>query len=553
MSPAPKKVRLEGSTKQKSKSAEIVGAPPAEEFNVTVMVRRKSALPSPESFAKLKPGERQHLSPEETAAKYGADPADIARIEAFAKENGLRVVRSDPAQRVVVLAGTPDAFNKAFDVDLKTYKTPTRTYRGREGAIYLPEELREIVTSVTGLDDRPFARPHVRVHRRAVRAVGAAPGAAIAARASEVPPGFTPNQVAALYHFPPGLNGAGQTIAILELGGGFRQAELNAYFQSIGIQPPKVRVATFPGGGANNPGTNALDENNPDVEVMLDIQVAGAIAPGANIVVYFAPDATDQSFLNVMNAIVHDAVNRPNVVSISWGGPEDQGTDQFRNEFDDLLQAAATMGITVCAASGDNGSADFRANDLNWDGQAHVDFPASSPNILACGGTQLSVSQNSISEEVVWHDAQNDGTGGGVSRKFALPAYQKNARVPKAVNPPGPALRGVPDVAGDAAPGSGYQILCDGQKFPDAAQRIPPVGGTSAVAPLWAGLIALLNQGIGHSVGFVNALLYDLAGTQAFNDIVSGNNGDYQAGKGWDPCTGLGTPNGVNLLKSLQG
>jgi kumamolisin len=553
MSAAPKKVRLEGSTKQKPKLAEAVGAPPAEEFNVTVMVRCKKPLPGPETYAKLKPQERRHLTCEEHAAEYGADPADIARVEAFAKENGLRVVRSDPAQRTVVLGGTPEAFNKAFDVELKTYKTPTHTYRGREGDIYLPEELRGIVTSVTGLDNRPFARPHVRVQRRDAQTVGVARGTAVTAKAENVPAGFAPNRVAALYNFPSRLDGTGQTVAILELGGGFRPAELQTYFQRIGIKPPNVTTASFPGGGTNNPGTNALDPQNPDVEVMLDIQVVGAVAPGASIVVYFAPDATDQSFLNILNAIVHDTVNRPNIVSISWGGPEDEGTAQFRNEFDQILLSAAQMGITVCAAAGDNGSADFAANDPNWDGHAHVDFPASSPNILGCGGTQISASQSSINQEVVWDDARNDGTGGGVSRQFALPDYQKNAAVPKAVNPPGPVMRGVPDVAGDAAPASGYQVLCDGQSFPDPAQGIPPVGGTSAVAPLWAGLIALINQGLGKPVGFVNALLYGLPqASKAFNDIVAGNNGDYQAKPGWDACTGLGSPNGRNLLQALQ-
>jgi len=552
MSASPKQVRLEGSTKHRRKDAEVVGEAPAEEFNVTVMVRRKKPLPPPETIAKLKPSERKYLSREEQAAEFGADPADIALVETFAKENALRVVQSDPAQRKVVLAGMPAAFNKAFGVDLKTYKTPNHTYRGREGDIYLPESLRDVVTSVTGLDNRPFARPHVRAHRPLANTAAVPGGVVLRPKAAQVPTGFTPPQVAALYNFPANLTGTGQTIAILELGGGFRTAELNQYFKSVGVTPPSVTTASFPGSGKNNPGTNALDEANPDVEVLLDIEVAGSVAPGAKIVVYFAPDATDQSFLGVMNAIIHDTVHRPNIVSISWGGPEDEGTDQFRNEFDQLLQSAGNMGITVCAASGDNGSADFRANDMNWDGAAHVDFPASSPNILACGGTQVSASNKGIASEVVWHDGQNDGSGGGISRKFAQPDYQKKAGIVPAVNPPGAALRGVPDVAGDAAPASGYQVLCDGQAFPDPAQGIPPVGGTSAVAPLWAGLIALLNEGLGTPVGFVNALLYNLGGTAAFNDIVTGNNGDYQARKGWDPCTGLGSPNGANLLQALK-
>jgi len=553
MSASAKQVPLPGATKHRQKNAEVVGEASAGDFNVTVMVRHKQPLPSMEEHANLKPHERKYLSREEQASAYGADPADIAKVEAFARENGLRVVHSDPAQRSVILSGNAETFQKAFGVQLKTYRTPEHTYRGREGDIFIPQELSGIVTSVTGLDNRQFAKPHVRVHRSVAQAMGASGSAGASAKALHDPVGFSPIQIAGLYNFPKTQDGTGQTIGILELGGGFRQSELTTYFSSLGIKSPTVTTASFPNGGTNSPGANALDPQNPDVEVMLDIQVAGSVAPGAQIVVYFAPDASDQSFLGVMNAMVHDAVNRPNIISISWGGPEDETTDQFRNEFDQLLQSAAQMGITVCSAAGDNGSADFAANDANWDHHAHVDFPSSSPNILACGGTQITASKTAISKEIVWHDGPNDGTGGGVSRKFPQPAYQNNIDKQAAVNPAGPVMRGVPDVAGDAAPGSGYQVLCDGQRFPDASQSLPPVGGTSAVAPLWAGLMARINQGLPNPAGFVNALLYKVpASAAAFNNITTGNNGDYKAGKGWNACTGLGSPNGQNLLKALQ-
>lgn len=553
MSGSAKKVPLEGATKHRPRSAEIVGEAPAAEFNVTVMVRHKQPPPSMEEHAGLKPHQRKYLSREEHAAAYGGDPADIAKVEEFARENGLRVVRSDAAQRSVILTGTPQAYEKAFGVDLKTYRTPNHTYRGREGDIFIPEELSGIVTSVTGLDNRPFAKPHVRIRHQMAQAMTASDGAEASATARSLSAGFSPVEIAALYDFPAAQDGTGQTIGILELGGGYRAEEVNTYFQNLGIKPPKVTTASYPSGGTNSPGTDALDPQNPDVEVLLDIEVAGAVAPGADIVVYFAPDATDQSFLGVLNAMVHDTVNRPSIISISWGGPEDDGTDQFRNEFDRLLQSAAQMGITVCAAAGDNGSADFQLNDSNWDHTAHVDFPASSPNILACGGTHISASSGAITKEIVWHDGPNDGTGGGVSRKFSQPGYQKNVDKQAAVNPVGPVMRGVPDVAGNAAPGSGYQVLCDGQHFPDASKGLPPVGGTSAVAPCWAGLMARINQGLGKPAGFVNALLYGLpAGAAVFRDVTQGDNGDYKAGKGWDACTGLGSPNGQNLLRALQ-
>jgi kumamolisin len=553
MNTGQKQVRLEGSTRQRLPNAEVVGEVPRTEFRVTVSVRRRKELPSIEEQSKRKPRERTYMTREEHAANHGADPADIAKVEAFARENGLRVTNSNAAERTVTLSGTAEAYGKAFGVELKMYKSGDVEYRGREGDILIPENLQGIVTSVLGLDNRPFAKPHYRVVRGTVRAAGVAAPSHSSVGAASIPSGFTPPQLASLYNFPQNLDGTGQTVAILELGGGFHSQELTAYFQNLGIaKPPSVTAASYPNGGTNSPGTNALDPDNPDVEVMLDIEVSGSIAPGAKIVVYFAPDATDQSFLGVMNAIINDATNKPNIVSISWGGPEEEATAQFRNEFDQLLQSAANLGVTVCVAAGDNGSADFAANDPNWDGKAHVDFPASDPFVLSCGGTHLTATGGAISKEVVWDDGENDGTGGGVSRFFALPSYQQNAGVPPAADPTGPVMRGIPDVAGDAAPASGYRILCDGTSFPDPSEGIPPVGGTSAVAPLWAGLIARINQGLGKPAGFINPLLYTEPEEGTFHDITSGNNGDYKAGKGWDACTGWGSPNGAKLLQALS-
>jgi len=261
-----------------------------------------------------------------------------------------------------------------------------------------------------------------------------------------------------------------------------------------------------------------------------------------------------QPHVQPRRATFHDPAHDLSIISISWGGPEGNATDQFQKRFHQVLETARHLGVTVCVAAGDDGSADFPFHDPRrpWDGHAHVDYPASDPLTLACGGTLLRVIGASISESV-WHPRMNVGTGGGISRVFPLPDYQANTRVPKAVNPAGPVKRGVPDVAGNAAQESGYHVLCDGQFFPDPASGIPPVGGTSAVAPLWAGLVALLNQGLGRRLGFINPQLYALSpGTGAFQDIANGNNGDYQAGAGWDACTGLGTPNGQKLLAALR-
>jgi len=439
----------------------------------------------------------------------------IERVRQFAAESNLQVLKAEAEKRSVVLSGTVRDMNAAFSTELRRFENAESWYRGRTGGLQIPGALRDDVESVLGLDNRPQAKTHFR--RR---------GSSGARRANAAQSSFTPPQLAQLYRFPPGQNGAGQCIALIELGGGFKTSDLQSYFQSLGLTLPRVTDVTVDGTG--NEPTGSVD--GPDGEVVLDIEVAAAIAPAAKIVVYFAPN-TDRGFLDAINAAAHDNSNKPNVISISWGGPESSWTQQAMQSFDSAFQVAGAMGISVCVASGDNGSSDGVG-----DGQDHVDFPASSPHVLACGGTRLQVSAARVTSESVWNDGSGGGaTGGGFSSVFAVPDWQASV-VPRN-------FRGVPDVAGDADPQSGYQIFVDGQ------QEV--FGGTSAVAPLWAGLIARLNQALGKPLGFLNPLLYaESPGT--LNDIVTGNNGSFSAAAGWDPCTGLGSPNGEKLLSALQ-
>jgi len=263
---------------------------------------------------------------------------------------------------------------------------------------------------------------------------------------------------------------------------------------------------------------------------MLDIEVAGAVAPGVGIAVYFAPN-TDQGFQDALSTAIHDQLNKPAVVSISWGGPESTWTPQSMQNFDQVAQEASLLGITITVAAGDNGSSD----GVN-DGQNHVDFPASSPNVLACGGTRITAANGAITQEVVWNDgAQGGATGGGFSVVFSKPSYQTAAFAGT--------FRGVPDVAGDADPETGYNILVDGQNM--------VVGGTSAVAPLWAGLVVLMNQKLGRRLGFLNPLLYPINPPNGLRDITQGTNGAFSAGPGWDATTGKGTPMAAQLITAL--
>jgi kumamolisin len=255
--------------------------------------------------------------------------------------------------------------------------------------------------------------------------------------------------------------------------------------------------------------------------------------------VYFAPN-TDQGFVDALTTAIHDAVNHPEVISVSWGSYESAWTVQARAALNAACADAARIGVTLLAASGDQGG-----DDGDPTGTPSVDFPASSPYVVGCGGTRLSLSGSQIQSEVVWNDlAQDEGaTGGGVSEEFPTPTFQATAHVPPAPN--GFAGRGVPDVAGDADPVTGYSVLIDG--------RATVIGGTSAVAPLWAALIARINQALGSSVGYVDPSFYAGAVPATFHEIISGNNGVYSAGPGWNACTGLGSPDGAKLLNALRG
>jgi len=502
---------------------------PAEIVNLTVHVRpknpRQELVKTVREMASKLPAHRRHLTREEHAALHGADRADLDKVKKFASRHGLSVTDSSVARRTVHLMGTVAAVEEAFGVDLKTYVHGKTRYRGHAEHASVPPELAPIVEAVFGFDNRPYARPHFRISQ-ASRGGQATPLAATT---------FTADKLAEIYGFPD-ADGTGQVIGIIELaapdGSGFRTSDLDTYFRGLGLATPDI-VTVSVDGGQNQPGTDPGDPQNADGEVALDIEVAGAVAPKAKIVVYFAPN-TPQAFVDIFNHAVHDSDHNPSVISTSWGAAEDP-TDPTTKQLEQILQDAASMGVTLCAASGDSGSRD-NPNDPD---HASVDYPASDPNALGCGGTSLRVSGTKIRSEVVWEDH----SGGGVSRIFDPPSYQENAGVPSAVNPAGPVRRGVPDVAGDADPATGYNILVDGQSL--------SFGGTSAVAPLWAGLIARINQKLGHNVGFINTILYQ--NPQAFNDITSGSNIDYSAGPGWDPCTGLGSPKGGDILKALSG
>ncbi len=558
-------VRLAGSERAPLPKATAAGAlDTSQRAEVTVIVRRRAELP-----AEIVAGPTV-LTSEELAERYGADPADVDLVRQELASRGLEVTAVHPATRRIKVAGTLADLASAFGTTLTQVSSPDHqgrpvTHRYRQGPLYVPATLDGVVLAVLGLDTRPEIRPHFRTR--------GAPGPAAAPGTS-----YTPIQVAGIYGFPAGTTGAGQTIAVIELGGGFSQSDLDTYFGGLGITPAPSITAASVDGAANAPGS---DPTGADVEVNLDIDVIGTVAPGAAQVVYFAPNNGDQGFVDAISDAAQ-ASPAPIAISISWGQSEDSWTAQGLSAMNEAMSDAAALGITVCAAAGDNGSTD----GVN-DGQQHVDFPASSPYALACGGTKLLADPATgvVSSEVVWNElASNEGAGGGgVSDQFAVPSWQADAGVPdraggtaggspadgshhrrhrsdeeaaaggSGTEASGPAGsggtgRGVPDVAGNADPATGYQIYADG--------KAQVVGGTSAVAPLWSALIARLAQASGKRFGLIQPSLYTGvspgADVPGFNDITEGDNGAYSAGPGWDACSGLGSPDGTALLNSLN-
>jgi kumamolisin len=525
----PQRRNVQGSERAPVEGGRVVGRVADEEtIDVTVRLRVTSAVLASRTPAAA-PMTRVELE-----QQHRASPEDVRAVEAFAQAQGLTVVDSRPQEHAVHLRGPARAMQDAFGVVLERVEHPHGgTFRRRTGPVQVPAHLAEIVTGVFGLDNRPQARPHVRVAAQpadATATTGAAtdgtatdgtPTTGTATMVTKFPGTFFPPQIAQVYDFPTGVDGKGQTIALIELGGGYLQADLDTYATQLGLPAFQVTAISVDG-GQNVHGVNGEDDN----EVTMDIEIAAAVAPRAAIAVYFAPN-TARGLIDALSAAVHDTQRNPGVISVSWGHAENSWTPQARKAIDQVLQEADAIGVPVFASAGDDGVLDKEATGK------HVEYPASSPHAISCGGTRLAAAQNLRTTETVWNDlAQNRGaTGGGFSAFYKVPEFQKPWLGTQQ-------MRGVPDLAANGDSETGYQIWMDGM--------VMVAGGTSAVAPLLAGLTALCNQQAGHGPGVLLPKLYAGASpSSSFFDVVEGNNGGFSAAPGWDPCSGLGVPIGT--------
>lgn len=512
-------------------------------IELTIGVKPAKPLPDLSALDNKLPAERKYMTREQLAREYGSDPKAVQAIESFAKEHGLVVTRNEPASARMGLAGTADNVNAAFGVTLMDYENPKLgAFHARTGPVNVPPEVADAITGVFGLNN------HRILHRGFRAAHHLAPQMATPNRSW-----FIPTELAPVYNFP-NANAQQQCIGLLEFGGGVETSDVAAYFSKIGSSAPSVQVVAVDG-----VSTDPASDPDSTGEVMLDVDVAGALGAGAKLAVYFST-FDEKGLVDCLSKVINNSTNDPSVVSISWGWDENES---FNNEgviwsaaaiqhCNQSFLAAAQLGITVCVSTGDDGS-EAQMND----GRAHVNFPATSPYVLAVGGTSLHVRKSakgaSHISETVWNDGSSGGgTGGGVSDVTACPAWQ-HGKVPPSINPGHFAGRAIPDVAADADPATGYLTMSGG--------KMQIVGGTSASAPLWASLIARINASLGARAGNFNALLYAKFGPNGvLRDITSGNNdvegllhGQYPAGAGWDACTGWGVPDGQKLLAAFKG
>jgi kumamolisin len=530
----------------------VAPADPDEQIMVTLVVRPRqpvSELHADRQLAVRLPRERHYLSREEFEDRHGAHPDALAPLEKFARAHGFEIQEISAGRHSVVLQGRAGDFSRVFGVEMLLYDHARGPHRGIRGPIHIPKELGKFVYSVLGLHNRPCALRHA---------------TATGVKKARVP-ALSANEVAELYRFPRHVNGAGQCVGVIELGGGYHRSDLDSFFSSLKLLVPKITDVSI-GGAKNAPaeyrvlhafmmalsaGENPAKSGSPETrrsaelataETTMDIELVGAFAPGVHVVVYFAPN-NEQGIYHALTTALADKTHRPSVLSLSWGEPEPNVSAKYAVLIDGVLKSLASVGVTVCVSSGD-----FGAHN-GMPGKPSVNFPASSPYALGCGGTTLKVSRNEIESEIVWNSifyGMRGATGGGVSRMFPKPFWQDDFEVPRRPSKNGG--RGVPDVAGVANPETGCRIVVGGVDGVSA--------GTSAVAPLWAGLVARLNHGIGAPCGYLNSILYRLTTKPNANGILRpithGENGVYHARPGWNACTGLGSPNGQRLLEVLD-
>lgn len=498
-----------------------LGATPnGERITFTVLLRMPHSAQMSAALAALEnprsPRFRRFIAPRSFGERFGITAPALAHVTRTLQDHGLRVVTSYPQRTALVVSGTAGAASRLAGVRLESYADASgHRSHAPVGRPSVPRGLRAVVAGYTGLDTRPRWR------------------------ARDVPlGGLDPRAAPTAYDVAPlrgaGITGRGMTIAIISFSA-YDPSDPASFATRFGITGPAPRVVSVSGG---------TTDTSSAIEANLDIDVVRSIAPDAQILVYEAPN-TSSGYTDAINQIVAD--HRADIISSSWGQCElEYGS---RSGDSQALRAADAAGISMFVSSGDQGAYDCQAGNLP-DHRLSVDWPASSAGAIGVGGTRLNLATSgAYLSEGAWEDALSGaGGGGGLSTGDPRPSWQSGPGVLSSFSN---GKRQVPDVSADADPGTGWLIISSG--------RLREVGGTSAAAPFWAASMLLIRQyaaahGVGR-LGYVNPILYALASARQplapYHDVNFGGNRFYQTTPGWDPATGLGSPDVFNLARDM--
>ncbi len=497
------------------------------------------------------PQYHHYLTPAEFNQRFAPTSAQVQQVVAFLQSQGI-TIRSVASNNLLIDATTTvGAAQQAFQVQINTYQYNSHTFYANAQAPSVPASIQSLISSIGGLDNSVQYQP-------LFQAMNKTPQQAL--HSAAVVSGYGPTELSDAYDTAPlasaGIQGQNQTVAIFELDG-YQPSDIQQYFQNFNLSTPTINTVLVDGSNGSA-GAGAI-------EVELDIEVVGAIAPHANQLIYEGPNTT-QGLNDTYNSIVTD--NKAQVVSTSWGLCESSTGSAELMTLDTIFKQAATQGISIYAASGDSGAYDCGDTSLA------VDSPADDPYVTGAGGTSLQLGANdSYGSESVWSDAgdtsrspEGAGGGGGISNTFLQPSWQTGTGVISSESsgqpcsaPSGQYCREVPDISADADPNTGYAVYCTVTSAGCDSGGWIEVGGTSAAAPFWAGSTALINQYLQSQnlarIGSANPALYSLFNSQqatpAFHDVTSGNNLFYPATTGYDMASGIGSPDVDNMAKDL--
>jgi kumamolisin len=516
---------------QEAPSAKVVGPADLEApMNATVMLKSTaSVLKMDRYIARMSQGKASSLTDEGGAyeKKFGASQESLDAVQTFAKQHNLSVAESDLRSGKVLLTGRTGDFQNAFSVDLMSYASDDGVHIGHTAAVSLPKELAPHVRAVLGTDERAIATPSFRVQ------TVDSPGDGFVKQG-----GYLAVDIAKAQNFPLRTGGEGQNGAFISLSGGIDLADYNKFFPDHGLEQPHPLRIVEVDGAKNSPGS----PHGGDTENVLDAVQMQSIAPKAHIDMVLGPNS-DQGFADVFERSIFpkDGEAQKSVISTSWGLGETKQSPQALNTLSIAFRQAAIRGVQIFAGAGDNGA---KSNSSFF----QTEFPASDPNVTGVGGLKMVLGPDGKASVVsAWDEGENSSTGGGVSRIFRLPFWQRDAKVPVNLDTGKPG-RGVPDISTNAAKATGFPVRVNGENL--------VIGGTSAGAPLYAGLMLNINSELAamgiKSVTPLNPWMYARAMTPIFQDVQTGGNHGYEAGKGWDAVTGLGWVDGQEMLNAMK-